>query len=328
MSLAKFPRAIETFMLGCVMLIAPLSALAQYPDKPIRFIMGFGPGSATDSIARTVARGMSDALGQPIIVENRAGALSTIATEAVVHAKPDGYTVLIAASSGMSMAPAGLMKNVRYDPMVDLEAVGHMIQAPYVLLIDPKLAITTVDELIKYMRANVNSGTCGSGNASGRVYCELFKRTSGLDINMIPYKSTPDAALGVMGGQVSMVFLDLVSALPRIRSSQLRPLTLMATARHQVITDVPTSSESGLVGNPLNVGWIAMFGPAKLPKPIVAGLNSELNVVLNKPDVRRTLEQSAYQLMNGSPAELATYLKNDFEAWKKLIRELNIPPEN
>ncbi|WP_051236815.1 Bug family tripartite tricarboxylate transporter substrate binding protein [Ottowia thiooxydans] len=319
-------RAAAPFLLCCLGWSAGY-AQTTYPDKPIKFILGFGPGSATDAQARLTAQGMSAALGQPIIVENRPGALSTLATEAVARSKPDGYTVLVAANSGLTIGPAGLIRGVRYDAVSDFEPVGHMVQAPYVLMVDPKLPVKTLSELVELMRKDPERRSCSFGNASTRVFCELLKRKVGLDITIVPFKSTPESSLAVMGGQVTMQFLDLPSAIPRIRSGQLRALATMEAARNPVIADVPTASEAGLSGIPLNVGWVAMLVPAKTPPAIVARLNAELNAVLTKPDVRKNLEETGYHVRSGTPAELGSYLKRDLELWKKLIPELGLQPE-
>jgi len=299
----------------------------DFPNKPIKFILGFGPGSATDTQARLAAQGMSAALGQPIVVENRPGALSTLATEAVARSKPDGYTVLVAANSGLVMAPAGLIKGVRYDPVADFEPVGLMGQSPFVMMVDPKLPVKTVAELLAFMKKNPERRSCSFGSASARVFCELLKRKTGIDMAVVPFKSTPESSLAVMGGQVTMQFLDLASAMLRIRSGQLRALATMEQERNSIIPDVPTIAEAGLKDIPLNYGWVAMLAPAKTPPAIIARLNAEMNAVLNKPEVRKELEQNGSQVKTGTPADLSHYLKQDLERWKKLIPELGLQPE-
>ncbi|MDO9437042.1 tripartite tricarboxylate transporter substrate binding protein [Hydrogenophaga sp.] len=308
-------------------LFLPAAVLAQYPNQPLKMVVGFGPGSTTDAIARTLATGLAAGLQQPVVVENKAGALSTIATDAVARSRPDGYTLLVGANSGMSTAPAGLVRNLRYDPLADFEPIGTMVQTPYILLVDPKLPVATADQLVTWMQQNPRRATCASGNANGRVYCEAFKRLRLADATSVPYKSTPDAITDVIGGQVSMVFLDLVSALPRIRAAQLKPLLIMTAERSALIADVPNKREAGYADFPTNYGWQALFAPARLPKPIQQRLNQALNKVLSTPDVRRQLEQSGFDVLTGSPDDLRTFLKRDLDAWRRLVKELDLQPE-
>jgi tripartite-type tricarboxylate transporter receptor subunit TctC len=307
---------------GLILYAAALgSALGQssYPDRPIKFVIGFGPGSGTDTFGRAAARAMSKALGQPIIVENRPGALSTLASEAVARAKPDGYTVLLAANSGMTIGPAGLIKSVRYDPLVDFEPVGLMLESPYVLLVDPNSTVDSVGELVQLMKSDARRRNCAAGNGSIRVFCELFGRKMGLDIAVVPYRSTADAAVAVMGSQAAMLFLNLDSALPRIRSSQLKPLAFMAQSRSAILPTVPTAAEAGLGGIPMSVGWLAMFVPAKTPHAIVARLNAELNAALNQHEMLRNMEESGSRIRGGTPEVLAEHVKRDLALWKRLI---------
>lgn len=315
----------RAFVLSLLMM--PAIVAAQYPDQPLKLLVGFAPGSTTDAIARVVANGLSASLKQPVVVDNRPGALSTIATEAVARAKPDGYTLLVGANSGMSTGPAGLIREIRYDPAVDFEPVGMMVQTPYVLLVDPKLPITNVDQLWRYLQQNPHRASCASGNANGRVYCEVLRRLRDAQTSSIPYKSTPGAITDVMGGQVTMVFLDLVSALPRIKASQLRPLAVMTPERSALIPEVPSKRDVGLADFPTNYGWQALFAPARLPKPVQARLNTELNKVLSAPETRRNLEQSGFEVRQGTAEDLRFFLRQDLEAWRKLVKDLDLSPE-
>lgn len=325
-----FFRSLLRMATGLIVFVAAVgSALGQtsYPDKPIKFVVGFGPGSGTDTFGRVVAQAMSKALGQPIIVDNRPGALSTLASEVVARARPDGYTVLLAANSGMTIGPAGLVKGVRYNPLTDFEPIGQLIESPYVLLVDPKTKVDSVSELIQLMMADVGKRSCAAGNGSIRVFCELFGRKMGLDITVVPYKSTSDATVAVMGGQTPMLFLNLDSALSRIRASQLKPLALMTQSRSATLPSIPTAEEVGFGGTPLSVGWLAMFVPAKTPQAIVARLNAELNAALNQPEMLRRVEESGSHVKSGTPQDLAEYVKRDLAVWRRLIRELGIQPE-
>lgn len=308
--------------------IIPALAWGQANDQPVRLVVGFGAGSTTDYVARLVGTSMTTRLSQAVIVENRPGALSTLATEAVVRAKPDGRTLLVGANSGLTTGPAGLIQGVRYDPLTDLAPLGGVVMTPYVLLVDPKLPVTDVEGLLKVVSAQPSKGSCASGNANGKVYCELIARMRSAAIASIPYRSTPAAVTDVVGGQVSMIFLDLVSALPRVRSGQLRPLALMTSKRNSLMPDVPSKTETALAGFPANFGWQALFAPAATPPEVSSKLSAAVHAALTDVQLRGTLEQAGFEVRSGTPKEMQDFLKADLEAWRRLIKDLQLEPES
>lgn len=308
--------------------IVPALAWGQVSYQPVRLVVGFGAGSTTDYVARLVGTSMATRLSQPVIVENRPGALSTLATDAVVRAKPDGRTLLVGANSGLTTGPAGLIQGVRYDPLTDLAPLGGVVMTPYVLLVDPKLPVTDVEGLLKVVSAQPSMGSCASGNANGKVYCELIKRMHYTGIASIPYRSTPAAVTDVMGGQVSMIFLDLVSALPRVRSGQLRPLAVMTPRRNPLMPDVPSKTETALAGFPANFGWQALFAPAATPPEASSKLSAAVQAALTDTQLRGTLEQAGFEVRSGSPKDMQSFLKADLETWRRLIKDLQLEPES
>ncbi|WP_431112997.1 tripartite tricarboxylate transporter substrate-binding protein [Variovorax paradoxus] len=308
--------------------ILPALAWGQASELPIRLVVGFGAGSTTDYVARLLGTSMATKLGQPVIVENRPGALSTLATDAVVRSKPDGRTLLVGANSGLTTGPAGLIQGVRYDPVADLSPLGGLVMTPYVLLVDPKLPVTDVDGLLRLVSAQPSKGSCASGNANGKVYCELIKRMRNTAITSIPYRSTPAAVTDVMGGQVSMVFLDLVSALPRVRSGQLRPLAVMTPKRNTLMPDVSSKNETALAAFPANFGWQALFTPVATPTEVSSRLSASVHAALTDPQMRGTLEQAGFEIRSGSPKDMQDFLKADLEAWRRLVKDLQLEPES
>ena len=313
--------------LSCWLLALSFNAVAEYPDRPIRLLVGFGAGSGTDVIARTLATSMATAMKQPIVVDNRPGAMTGIASEAVARAPADGYTLLLANSTGMSMAPAGLMAQTSYDPIRDFTPIGRIILVYSAMVSDAKFNIISAQEMVEYLKANPDKANCAAGNAAGRVYCEAYRRMMGIDMTTVPYKSSTDAVAAVMGGQAPITFLDTISLTPRIKQGQLHALAYFGPGRNAALPDVPAASEVGLAELPLVVSWAALYAPARLSIAVVARLNAELNAALLRPEVRKVFLEGGMEIVPGTPEDLSTFHRNDLEMWRKVIRELNIQPE-
>jgi len=310
-------------------LVAPNAALAQhYPSKPIRLLIGFAPGSATDSVARILAEPLGAALGQQVVVDNRPGAASTLATSMVAKAAADGYTLTLGTNSAMATGPAGVMRNIDYDPVKDFTPIGKVATVNFMLVGNTKVPAQTLTELMAYSKRNADKVNCASGNTNGVVFCELFKQRVGANLMGVPYKSTPQALTDVIGGQVQLMFVDVPSGGPRVKAGQLQAYAVTSLKRSAVLPDVPTMGEAGVQNFPDNSGWWGLYGPAGLPAPIAAKITAALDQVLQREDVKQRLNNLGVEISPASPQEFDRFLKSQLQDWRKFLKDFNIQPEN
>ena len=310
-------------------LVAPNAALAQhYPSKPIRLLIGFAPGSATDSVARILAEPLGAALGQQVVVDNKPGAASTLATSMVAKAAADGYTLTLGTNSAMATGPAGVMRNIDYDPVKDFTPIGKVATVNFMLVGNTKVPAQTLTELMAYSKRNADKVNCASGNTNGVVFCELFKQRVGANLMGVPYKSTPQALTDVIGGQVQLMFVDVPSGGPRVKAGQLQAYAVTSLKRSAVLPDVPTMGEAGVQNFPDNSGWWGLYVPAGLPAPIAAKITAALDQVLQREDVKQRLNNLGVEISPASPQELDRFLKSQLQDWRKFLKDFNIQPEN
>ncbi|WP_149538162.1 Bug family tripartite tricarboxylate transporter substrate binding protein [Siccirubricoccus phaeus] len=307
--------------------LSPSPVVAQYPNQPIRLVTGFAAGSATDVLARILAEPLAAALGQPFVVDNRPGAMSVIGTEVVARSRPDGYTLLLGANAGLAVGPAGLVRNVSYDPLRDFAPLGRVGIVSFVLVSGREVPANTSAGLIEYVRANQANVSCASSNANGRVFCEVLKRRLGVDLVSVYYGSGPQAATDLIAGRVSLMFMDAASAVARVATDQIRAYAVIGEARSAFLPDVPTATEARLPDLPNNIGWWGLFGPTGLPAPIADRLARELQGVLAHPEVRRQMLAAGVQPAHLPPAELAAFVGQDLQRWRALLADFNISPE-
>jgi tripartite-type tricarboxylate transporter receptor subunit TctC len=315
-------------MLAGVVLSTGAQAQQPYPNKPIRLVTGFAPGSATDSVARLLAEPLGAALGQQIIVDNRPGVASTLATAQVARAPADGYTLMLGTNSALATGPAGVIRNVGYDPVRDFTPIGRVATVSFMLVGNTKLAPKTLPELIDYTRRNPDRMNCASGNTNGIVFCELFKQRIGASVLAVPYKSTPPALTDLIGGQVQVMFVDVPTGGPRVLAGQVHPYAVTSRKRSSVVPDVPTMAEAGLRDFPENSGWWGLYGPAGLPKNVVARLVAALDEALKRPDVQSRLQTLGVELSPAPPEELDAFLRSQLQDWARFLKDFNIAPEN
>jgi tripartite-type tricarboxylate transporter receptor subunit TctC len=330
-----FSRATRRANLGvlCSLALAglagPNAALAQqYPSKPIRLLIGFAPGSATDSVARILAEPLGAALGQQVLVDNKPGAASTLATSMVAKAAADGYTLTLGTNSAMATGPAGVMRNIDYDPVKDFTPIGKVATVNFMLVGNTKVPAQTLTELMAYSKRNADKVNCASGNTNGVVFCELFKQRVGANLMGVPYKSTPQALTDVIGGQVQLMFVDVPSGGPRVKAGQLQAYAVTSLKRSAVLPDVPTMGEAGVQNFPDNSGWWGLYGPAGLPAPIAAKITAALDQVLQREDVKQRLNNLGVEISPASPQEFDRFLKSQLQDWRKFLKDFNIQPEN
>lgn len=309
----------------CVGAGAPASALADpnFPDRPIRLIVPYPPGGSTDPAARLLAADVGPRLGQPMVVENRAGAAGGIGTEAVARATPDGYTLLFH-TSVISTDPT-LKKNAPYDVRRDLMPVTLAVRGPYLVVVNPALPVTSVAELIAYAKANpgkLNFGSAGRAS-SGHLIGELFKKAAGLDMVHIPYKGGGPSIVGLVANEVQLVFDTFGGSKALAESGRLRAIAVTGTARSALMPAVPTVSESGLKDFSA-VYWLGLFAPAKTPAPVIEKIHAAFKQALDSPAVRARLQEQGNEPVALAPAEFARVLDEDIARYRAIIESARI----
>jgi tripartite-type tricarboxylate transporter receptor subunit TctC len=294
-----------------------------YPSRPIRFIVAFPPGNATDILARLFADKLSQSLKQPVIVENRPGAAGIIGTEFAARATPDGYTVLIGQSGALAVNP--YLYKLNFNPQKDLAPVTLLITGATVLVTGQDSPVKTLKELLAAARkqpGKISYASYGAGHIS-HLMGEMFKSYAGVDLLHIPYKSGPIP--DVIAGRVDLIFEGTAVAVPQIKSGRLRPLAVMGAKRSPGLPDVPSVAEE-LPGFDAP-GWVGVLVPGRTPKDIVARLNREFVTALAAPDVRQRIEGMLLEPAGGRPEEFGAFIRNQSERWGKLIREVGIKVE-
>jgi tripartite-type tricarboxylate transporter receptor subunit TctC len=318
----------RVFVRGLAVLAATLcsaAASAQYPSKPVRFIVPFGAGSSTDIVARILAEPLGRSLGQPIVVENRPGADGAISAEQTARAAPDGHTLLLATNSPLSAAPH-LKKKLPYDPLGDFTPISLVGRYTFFIVVNPAVPANTLQELIGYARANPDKLNYATGNTTSIVSTALFTTLTGTRIVHVPYKTEPPAVTDLLSGQVHMMISSYSTVAPHIREGKLRALVTTLDARSPLLPDVPSITEAGMAKFPI-VPWAGMFGPARMPADVVQRLNSEVVAIVNRPEMREQFARQAFAPATSTPGELAAHVKEQYEIWGKAIREAGIQPD-
>ncbi|MFN9490317.1 MAG: Bug family tripartite tricarboxylate transporter substrate binding protein [Betaproteobacteria bacterium] len=304
--------------------IAAAAAATGYPVRPVRFIVPFGAGSATDVVARTVGQSLSEALGQSIVVDNRAGANGTIGAELAAKAPKDGYTLLMSTNTPSAAAPS-LMKKLNYDPVRDFAPIARVGTIAFVLVVNPSLPVKTMPELIALAKKQPGRLSAGSGSAGSLVPIFMLQQMAGIELNHVPYKSIPPALTDVISGQINMVYADMVNGAPQVRSGKVRGLGVTSVKRDPLLPDVPAIAET-VKGFEL-IAWFAMFAPAGTPQAIVDLLAAESEKILARNEVRERFAGLGIQVAPMKPAELGQFQKSELEKWARLAKAANIVPE-
>jgi tripartite-type tricarboxylate transporter receptor subunit TctC len=311
------------------LLVASLaSAFAQsYPNKPIRIIIAQAPGSATDVISRVVANRLQESLGQPVVIEARPGAGGAVGTEAAARSAPDGYTLFMGNNSTHGSNPA-LYPKLPYDAVKDFAPITLVATVPYVLVVDPALPVSSVEQLIALAKSQPGKMNYASaGNGSTHQFCgELLKSMAGIDVLHIPYKGSPPAIAGLLGGEVSLMFANLTDIGSQIRSGKVKALAVTVAKRANLLPEVPTLSEAGLPGFEIG-SWFGLLAPAGTPAPIIARLNAETVKVLGREDVQSTLGAQGLELAPSSPEQFAAHIKSEIAKFTRIAKAAGIKAE-
>lgn len=304
--------------------IAQAAAPSSYPVRPVRFIVPFGAGSATDVVARTVGQSLSEALGQPIVVDNRAGANGTIGAELAAKSPKDGYTLLMSTNTPSAAAPS-LMKKLNYDPVKDFAPIARVGTIAFVLVVNQSLPAKTMPDLLALAKKQPGKLTAGSGSAGSLVPIFMLQQMGGIELNHVPYKSIPPALTDVISGQINMVYADMVNGAPQVKSGKVRGLGVTSSKRDPLLPDVPAIAET-LKGFEL-IAWFAMFAPAGTPQAIVDRLAGESEKILARNEVRERFASLGIQVAPMKPAELGKFQQSELEKWARLAKAANIIPE-
>jgi len=297
----------------------------DYPTKPIRMVTPWPPGGGTDIVTRLVSQKLSEAWGQQVIVDNRAGATGTIGTELVARSAPDGYTLIIGTNATHVIA-VGLMPKLPYDQDKDLTPITRIAAVPHVIAVNPAVPAKTLGELVALAKANpgkISFGSAGNGSTP-HLAGEIFKSIAGVDLLHVPYKGTGQSLQDTLGGTVQVSFDTMPSVLPHIKSGKLRALAIAGPRRVAALPDVPTVAEAGVPGAE-GMTWYGMFGPASLPPDIVRKLHGEVVKIVRLPDVKERLDAlGADETTSASPEEFAAMVKADVAKYSKVIKAANL----
>jgi len=297
------------------------AAQAAYPDKPIRLVVGFPPGQATDIIARAAAKKLQEVLGQPVIVDNKAGAAGIIGSEIVAKAPADGYTLLVSSSGPLAINPS-LYSKLSYNPVKDYEPVTLLAIVPLFLAVNPAFPAQNATDLVKLAKASpgkVNYGSGGSGITS-HLAMELLKHSQGIDMTHVPYKGSPAAITDLIGGQVQVMFDTGPALLPHMRSGKLRILAVGSRNRNQAAPNVPTMAEAGL-GNFEAPAWIGLVAPKGTPREIVDTLNKALQASWrDAPEVKEQMTLLGAEATSMTTAEFGRYIQSEMEKWALAVK--------
>jgi len=301
------------------------AAGAQYPNKPIRLIVPFPPGGAAELGARIYAQPLGQALGQPVVIETKPGADGAIAAEAAMMAAPDGYTLFYATNTAFSWLPA-VRKNPPYDPLADFTPVSLVGQFGFFVFTHPGVPANNMGELLAYIRANPGKLNYGSGNSTSMLATAQLVQQEKLDVVHIPYKGDGPLSVDLLGGRVHFAIATPGTAAPQVREGKLKVLATLLPSRSPLLPEAPTLAEAGL--RPLSITpWGAVFGPAHMPKDIVARVGQELGVVLKRPEVREAFQKLAFEPRSSTPEELAAFVKEQGEVFRRVVAEVGIKPE-
>jgi len=305
---------------GALAVALPQQAFAQaYPNKPLKFIVGFAPGGATDVVGRLMAKKIGDALGQPVIIENKAGGSSNIGAEAVVRSAPDGYTFYVSAIT--SAINASLFPKLPFDFAKDFEPVALFAKVPNILVVHPSVPAKSLKELIDYARANPGKlSYASSGSGTSIHMCgELFKILAKVDLVHIPYKGSAPAMTDMIGGQVQVMFDNMPSALPHVKAGKLRALAVTSAQRSPSAPDVLTMGEAGLAGFDVQ-SWFGLMAPRGTPREIIAKLNAESNNALGSADIKERFMDLGAVPAPLSPEGYGEFIREEITRWAEVVK--------
>jgi len=312
--------------LAAGLLLVPAAAGQTYPVRTVRLIAHSSPGGTSDILGRLVAQKLTESLGQQVVVENRAGASGIIGVEVAAKSAPDGYTMLITQTS-IAINPSMFAK-LPYNAMRDFAPVTQLVAAPNVLLVHPSVPAASVKEFIALAKSKPGSlinGSPGQGT-SPHLSAELFRIMAGIQLEHVQYKGAGQAIVGLLAGEIPVMFTTPPTAMPYIKAGRLRPLGVTTTSRIEALPDIPTIAEAGVPGYE-SVQWFGMLVPAGTPRPIIERLHQEITRALRAPDMKERLTALGLDVVGSTPEAFAGYIKSETEKWAKVIKTMGIKPE-
>lgn len=313
------------FIVAMSSLTAPASA-QNYPSKPIRFVVGFPPGGATEFVARLVGQKLTQSMGQQVIVDNRPGAAGNLGIEIAARAAPDGYTLLLAATS-ITISPS-VFRKLAYDPVRDFAPIARVAEVPMVIVTPGNFPAATLKDFIALTKAKPGGYNFGSSGVSTSLHlaAELFKLQAGVNLVHVAYKGASLAMNDVISGQVHVLFIGIPTPAPHIKTGRLRGLAVIAPQRSSTLPDVPTAIEAGMPNLDVTT-WYGILAPAETPRAIVRKLNGEINLGLQSADVRERLKTQSADPVIGTPEEFGAYIKKEIAKWAEVVRKSGMQPE-
>ncbi|HEV7914332.1 MAG TPA: tripartite tricarboxylate transporter substrate binding protein [Albitalea sp.] len=319
-------KPLLALLVGCVAALAPALSTAQpYPSKPLRMIVPQGAGGSTDSLARSLAKAMGEALGQPVIVDNRAGAGGILGVGEAQKAPADGYTLLFGSNTTMA-ANTFLYKSVPYDPLKDFVPISAIATVQFALLTSSDVPATTISQLVTLAKAKPGSLNYGAGTGSGLLCAEIFKSAARVDITKVPYRSTAQALNDLLGGQIQLVCEPLTTSVQHVKTGRLRALGVMSSKRSTFLPEWPTVAEGGVRGAEYDA-WTALYLPAGAPKEVQARLVSVVGDILRNKEFQDRIKSAAWELMPIGPEWLDQRMRAEMGQLAKTVKEANIAPE-
>jgi tripartite-type tricarboxylate transporter receptor subunit TctC len=319
-------KPLFTLLFGCLAAaIAPSAAAQAYPSKPLRMIVPQGAGGSTDSLARSLAKAMSDSLGQQVIVENRAGAGGILGVDAAAKAPADGYTLLFGSNTTMA-ANTFLYKNVPFDPLKDFAPVSAIANVQFALLVSAAVPATNVHELVALAKSKPGQLNYGAGTGSALLCMEIFKSAAAVDITKVPYRSTAQALTDLLGGQIQVVCEPLTTSAQHVKSGKLRSLGVMSAKRSTFLPEWPTVAEAGVRSAEYDA-WTALYLPVGTPKDIQAKLVGVVGEILRNRAFQDKIKADAWELMPIGPEPLDHRMRTEMERLTKTVKAANITPE-
>jgi tripartite-type tricarboxylate transporter receptor subunit TctC len=313
-----------TVAAGILGLVQPAQA-QTYPTRPIRLVVPFAAGSATDTLARVLGQKLAAVEGWNVLIENVAGASGMLAAQNVARAAPDGHTIFVTTNTTHA-ANQNLFKKLSYDPITDFEPVGKLGTITLALAVHPSVPAGNVKELIAYGKANPGKLSFGSGSSSSRIAGEMLKTLAGFDMLHVPYKSNPMAVTDLLGGQISLVFADVSTTLPQIRAGKVKGFGVSSAQRSPLAPELPTMAEEGVAGYELTA-WFAAFVPAKTPKAVVDRLNAAIKAAIADKAVQDALLSAGIEPQTSTPDELRAFVVSETRKWADIVKAAGIPPE-
>jgi tripartite-type tricarboxylate transporter receptor subunit TctC len=319
---------ISLFVAAMSVLCAAMPSLAQkYPSHPVKIIVTFPPGSTPDTVARVVAPRLQESMGQPFVVENRAGAGGNVGADLAAKSPADGYTLLVSTNAAVATNKA-LYKDLSYDPERDLATISLMAWAPQLLVVSPSLPANTFKEFLEYLRMNpgrVSYGSAGSGSAS-HLTMELLKSDAKVFTVHIPYRGFPQAVTDMLGGNIQAMFAIAPILLPHVKSGKMKGLAVTSAKRSESAPEIPSVAELGYPQLE-SLSWIGLLAPAKTPQDIVDRLATETQRILREPEARKILLGQGFEVVAGSPADFRKFQHAEIEKWGKVIRSTGATPD-